>query len=65
MENEVIVNIRGKNIPINLSELKDKFITENGKLSELIIDLDNVSIDELIKESEEVYKDYLRKERNE
>lgn len=61
MENEVIVNIRGKNIPINLLKLKDRFITEGGKLSELMTDLDKVSIDDLLKESEEVYKDYLRK----
>lgn len=62
MENEVIVNIRGKNIPINLLDLKDKYITNNGKLSDLMIDLDKVPMDELLKESEEVYKDYLRKD---
>lgn len=65
MENEVTVNIRGKNIPINLLDLKDKYITNNGELSDLMIDLDEVSMDELLKESEEVYKDYLRKEENE
>lgn len=62
MENEVTVNIRGKNIPINLLDLKDKYITNNGKLSDLMIDLDKVPMDELLKESEEVYKDYLRKD---
>lgn len=62
MENEVTVNIRGKNIPINLLDLKDKYITNNGKLSDLMIDLDKVPMDELLKESEEVYKDYLIKD---
>ena len=60
MEYDVTVNVRGVNIPINLLELRDRFIAKGGKLSELMTNLDEVSMDELLEESKDVYENYLR-----